>query len=101
MKTFFGHAHFVTACSFSPDGLRVLSASSDNSLKLWDAATGECLMTLHKLPENATAAIPSNGGRPHCSGEAWRWLALRWRDPRTGRLRLLPAEHLGPLPGLQ
>ncbi len=100
-RTLSGHSSHVNSCAFSPDGQQLLSASSDNSLKLWDAKTGKCLMTLHNLPENATAAIPSDGGLPYCSGEAWRWLALRWRDPRTGRLRLLPAEHLGPLPGLQ
>ena len=29
-----------------PDGRRVVSASNDNTLKVWDVATGECLATL-------------------------------------------------------
>ena len=29
-----------------PDGRRVVSASYDNTLKVWDVATGECLATL-------------------------------------------------------
>ena len=29
-----------------PDGRRVVSASGDNTLKVWDVATGECLATL-------------------------------------------------------
>ena len=29
-----------------PDGRRVVSGSLDNTLKVWDVATGECLATL-------------------------------------------------------
>ena len=29
-----------------PDGRRVVSASYDNTLKVWDMATGECVATL-------------------------------------------------------
>ena len=30
-----------------PDGRRVVSTSFDNTLKVWDVATGECLATLN------------------------------------------------------
>ena len=30
----------------SPDGRRVVSASWDTTLKVWDVATGECVATL-------------------------------------------------------
>ena len=29
-----------------PDGLRVVSGSSDDTLKVWDVATGKCVATL-------------------------------------------------------
>ena len=29
-----------------PDGRRVVSGSADNTVKVWDAATGECVATL-------------------------------------------------------
>ena len=29
-----------------PDGRRVVSGSSDNTLKVWDVATGQCVATL-------------------------------------------------------
>merc|ERR1712039_349555 len=31
---------------FSPDGLLVLTASDDSTVKIWSAETGECLRTL-------------------------------------------------------
>ena len=40
MCTLYGHLDRVTSCSFSPDGASVLSSSRDNTLKIWDAATG-------------------------------------------------------------
>ncbi len=98
LRTFSGHSSFVISCAFGPDGTQLGSASSDASVKLWDAATGECVATLHHLPEGATASF-ARDALVHTTGEAWRWLGYRWTDPRTGRLRWLPAEHFGALPG--
>ena len=39
-RTLSGHSSYVNACCFSPDGGSVLSGSEDNTLKIWDAATG-------------------------------------------------------------
>jgi WD40 repeat protein len=36
----------VWSASFSPDGTRIVTASSDHTAQLWDAATGEELTTL-------------------------------------------------------
>ena len=40
-----GHTDAVFAVAFSPDGKQVATASFDNTLKLWDAATGKELKT--------------------------------------------------------
>ncbi|KIM26666.1 hypothetical protein M408DRAFT_72315 [Serendipita vermifera MAFF 305830] len=40
---FSGHTQWVWSVSFSPDGTRIVSGSSDNTIRVWDAETGETL----------------------------------------------------------
>ena len=39
LAAFHGHAHFVHALAFHPDGRRILSGSLDGTVKVWDAVT--------------------------------------------------------------
>src|SRR4029079_6039410 len=41
-----GHASAVMACVVTPDGRRMVSASADSTLKVWDLGTGRPLATL-------------------------------------------------------
>jgi WD40 repeat protein len=50
-----GHTQSIISVAFSPDGTRVVSGSSDNTLRLWDAASGMHLDTL----DGHCIAVPS------------------------------------------
>ena len=47
-KTFYpdGHWSKITSMSITPDGHRIISSSWDGTARVWDMATGQCLMTL-------------------------------------------------------
>ena len=38
-----GHTGSVLGCAFSPDGTRIVSASDDHTLQVWDVAGTSCL----------------------------------------------------------
>ena len=46
LRTLEGHTGEVNSVALSADGSRVVSGSSDKTVRLWDTATGECLRTL-------------------------------------------------------
>jgi len=43
--------------AFSPDGKRIISGSGDNTIKVWDSATGAELMSLHVVVGNSPSSI--------------------------------------------
>lgn len=55
-----GHSDCVSACAISPNGLVTASASYDNTVKLWNIESGECLRTLkgHRFDLLACAFTP-------------------------------------------
>jgi WD40 repeat protein len=60
-----GHAANVTSLAFSPDGSRLASGSLDGTVKLWDVATGQEVLTLtgHNGPVTGVAFAPDHQGR--------------------------------------
>ncbi|MEC4986649.1 MAG: WD40 repeat domain-containing protein, partial [Oscillatoria sp. PMC 1076.18] len=45
IRTLTGHSDWVEAVAITRDGKHAISGSSDNTLKLWDLATGAVLAT--------------------------------------------------------
>ena len=45
LSTLFRHDKAVSAVAFSPDGKRIVSSSDNGTIKLWDARTGEALLS--------------------------------------------------------
>jgi len=83
LRDLVGHASVVTACAVTPDGRRVVSASGDRTLKVWDLGSGRLLITLegHAGPVTACAVTPD--GRRVVSASWDRTLEL-W-DLDSGR----------------
>ena len=59
-RTFTGHQGTVNSIAFAPDGKTALSGSDDNTLRLWDIATGASLriFTGHEDDANSVTIAP-------------------------------------------
>jgi WD40 repeat protein len=76
---FWGHTSVVTSAVYRSDGKKILSDSLDQTIKEWDAATGECLQTWKKgekpVPaeyaprENEDIKLETNGNKIKFKGK--------------------------------
>ncbi|MDF5730205.1 MAG: hypothetical protein PUP92_19850, partial [Rhizonema sp. PD38] len=82
-NTLGGHAKPVRSVSFSPDGLMLASASSDNTVKLWDARTGKEITTLtgHTNQVNSVSFSPDSLMLASASNDN----TVKLWDTRTGK----------------
>ncbi|PSB26206.1 hypothetical protein C7B82_20520 [Stenomitos frigidus ULC18] len=82
-NTLTGHQEAVWSVSFSPDGKTLASSSGDNTIKLWDVATGKALQTLTGHQDVVTSVRFSPDGKTLASGSGDKIIKL-W-DVATGK----------------
>ncbi|CZR52554.1 related to WD40-repeat protein (notchless protein) [Phialocephala subalpina] len=81
-QTLEGHSSSVTSVAFSPNGKQVVSSSGDNTIRLWDAATGAALQTLEGHSSWISSVAFSPNGKQVVSGS--RDSTIRLWDTATG-----------------
>ena len=90
-RTFTEHKRPIEALAFTADGKTLVSASRDNTIRLWDVDTGN----QHLMTKGHTEAINALGflkdGKTLASGSFD--CTLRLWDTETGNQQLIPVEH--------
>jgi WD40 repeat protein/serine/threonine protein kinase len=82
-ETIRGEAFAIWTIAFSPNGTRLLTGSSGNTLTLWDAATGEAIVNLKGHSEGINSVVFSPDGKRIVSASADQTLIV-W-DATTGK----------------
>ena len=82
----------LSAC-FSPDGVRIVTASLDNTARLWDAATSQELAALHGHEGSVQSACFSPDGARIVTA-SWDRTARLW-DAATGQELVALRGHEG------
>ncbi|KAE8372212.1 hypothetical protein BDV26DRAFT_298071, partial [Aspergillus bertholletiae] len=85
LQTLEGHSLSVRSVAFSPDGCMLASGSADETIKLWDTATGMLRQTLegHSLSVSSVAFSPDGCTLASGSGDG----TIKVWDTATGMLR--------------
>jgi WD40 repeat protein/serine/threonine protein kinase len=91
--TLAGHNGNVNAAAWSPDGTRVVTASDDDTARVWDASSGRLLFTLagHTQPLWSASFSPDGS---HIATASSDGTARLW-DARTGQALATFTGHTG------
>ena len=82
LKTLTGHTDRIGSVSYSPDGRTLAAGSSDRTVGLWNAVTGERKSTLTGFTHDVSAVAYSPDGRTLATSGNWGEIRL-W-DAVTG-----------------
>ena len=67
-----GHDDNIWSIAFNLDGTKIVSGSSDRTVKIWNSQTGQCLKTLfgHNRPVLSVAFSPGGNTVASCGGHS-------------------------------
>src|SRR4051812_41492851 len=88
LRTLRGHTDLIGRIAWSPDGRMLASPSSDDTIRLWDAETGECLRTLVGYQGTVASVAFDPVGHILVSGSNGHTVTL-WEVASGRRLRTL------------
>ena len=92
VRTFAGHADEVFGVAFSPDGQSLATCSKDGTVRIWNAATGDCRHVLSNHTDEVTCLAFSPDGTVLATGSEDHRVIL-W-NPLTGEpLTMLEAHE--------
>ena len=77
-----GHSDFLRSAVYSPDGTRIVTASLDNTARIWDARTGVELAVLSGHSDRVNSAVYSPDGSQIATASSDK--TVRMWDARTG-----------------
>jgi WD40 repeat protein len=86
-KTLTGHSDCLDSVAYSPDGRYLASGSRDNTIKIWEVATGKQLRTLTGHSEIVFSVAYSPDGRYLASGSRDNTIKI-W-EVATGKVRTI------------
>ncbi|MCK1385678.1 hypothetical protein IVB31_15600 [Bradyrhizobium sp. 21] len=71
----------MNAAAYSPDGQTIVSGGKDDTVKIWDAATGQELRTLRGHSDAVLSVAFSPNGRIVASGSRDGAVSIHKSDP--------------------
>jgi WD40 repeat protein len=84
-----GHSDIVNSVSFSPDGKRIVSGSDDDTLKVWDAQTGQQTLTLKGHSDSVMSVSFIPDGKRIASGSHDKTVKI-WDISSAGPIKVTP-----------